>query len=298
MEGDSFKVATGGGVSWLECAALTEFPGLLHAFSTRLGGISGAQGRDLNLGRTDWDSPAHIEENCRRFIEALGARDFSLLSLRQVHSSIVVHVTRESSQDLGYQCPGESRPASLAAKPDGDALLSSTPGLLLAVRVADCLPILLADPRNRAVAAIHAGWRGALQGIVGKAAGEMARAFGSRPDELMAAVGPSIRACCYEVREDVWEACGAALPDGQKYLSAVPRLSTHSLPGTALPRSFFLDLAAIARDQLLRAGVSDARIFVADYCTACRTDLFFSYRKEGPKAGRMLAVIGFKPDSS
>jgi YfiH family protein len=189
--------------------------------------------------------------------------------------------------------------------PSGDALLTDQPGILLSVQTADCLPILLVDPARRAVAAVHAGWRGLLQRIAEKAVGEMQRAFHSRPEELRAAIGPSIRACCYEVGQEVVEAYRGRFTRSEGYFTAPPagdaaNASRYPLlflsarppgqgpDGAAAAR---LDLVAVTRDQLQNVGLRSRYICVADFCTACRTDLFFSHRKEG-LTGRMMAVVG------
>jgi YfiH family protein len=191
--------------------------------------------------------------------------------------------------------------------PPGDALLTDQPGILLSVQTADCLPILLVDPSHRAVAAVHAGWRGLLQRIAEKTVGEMQRAFHLRPEELRAAIGPSIRACCYEVGQEVVEMFrgrftgsegyfGKPSDEGAKRIAPKPQhpLATGRTPpfhGSYGAAPAHLDLVAIARDQLQNAGLRSESIYVADFCTACRTDLFFSHRKEGA-TGRMMAVIG------
>jgi len=175
------------------------------------------------------------------------------------------------------------------------------------VRTADCVPLLLVDPARHAVAAVHAGWRGSLERIAEKTVGEMRRAFHTQPEELLAAIGPSIRACCYEVGEEVVAAFHGRFTRCDGYFREPPREDACRAP--ALQRSLLvlstkrqgraaegvaaahLDLVAVTRDQLQSAGIRSANIQVADFCTACRTDFFFSYRKEG-KTGRMIAVIG------
>jgi YfiH family protein len=262
------------------------------------------------LGFTEFDSRARVENNRSRFFKALGAARFRLATLRQVHSAEIYQVLEAASGGLEYRpaslaIPGESD-SSLAR---GDALLTDHPGILLSVRSADCLPVLLIDPRLCAVAAVHAGWRGALERIVEKTVGEMRRTFGTRPRDLLAALGPSIRACCYGVGEEVWEKfCSrfvraeqffqtigqevrtSAQPYPRSFLSSLP--PGHSLDGK---KKLHLDLVAVARAQLEAAGVPRSKIEVAEFCTACRTDLFFSHRKEAGCTGRTMAVIGIRP---
>jgi YfiH family protein len=205
-------------------------------------------------------------------------------------------------------------PVPTAVGPPGDALLTDEPGILLSIRTADCLPILLVDPQRRAIAAVHAGWRGALARIAEKAVGDMRREFCSRPDDLIAVIGPSIRKCCYEVQQDVVDAFeGRFAPSGFRqdleFFSEAPSSPGSSPSGLPIPgflasgppghrplrtKPIHLDLVAVARYQLAGAGVPLAQVHVAEFCTACRTDLFFSHRKEGSLAGRMMAVVGIR----
>jgi YfiH family protein len=170
------------------------------------------------------------------------------------------------------------------------------------------MPVLLIDPRKRAVAAAHAGWRGALTRLVEKTVGEMRREFGSRPRDILAAVGPSIRACCYEVGEEVHDAFSSRFAKPERFFRkpTQPSSTAERYPlgflaaeppghGTADAPRVHLDLAAVARAQLEDAGVPLANIDVAEFCTACRTDLFFSHRREGSRTGRLMAVIGIRP---
>ena len=317
LQRQAFKFVSRRGISWLECLRLNKLPWLVHAFSTRRGGAGEGPVAGLDLGLVPPDEPASaasLRENRRRFLERLGTRDFSLAEVRQIHSAVIYQVAFGSLGELTYHPSGLRLPPSADRRqPKGDALLTAEPGLLLCVRSADCLQVLLVDPRHRAVAAVHAGWRGALARVVEKTVGEIRRLFGSQPRELVAAVGPSIRACCYEVGEEVLDAFCGSFPNGEKFFRKPERKvvhragtltdraslpakdsSAHSLPGR---RTAHLDLVAVASDQLRTAGVAPSNIEVAPFCTACRTDLFFSHRKEGSRTGRMMAVIGIRPCS-
>ena len=312
MKQGAFNLVARDGLEWLECGALARFPWLLHAFSTRRGGGSEGPAAGLNLGFIAGDARANVEKNRRRFFAQLGTERFALAALRQRHSTHIYSVVRAASGQLEY-CPSGfpalDRPDRLL--PIGDALVTDQPGVLLSVRVADCLPVLVLDPRQRAVAAIHAGWRSALGRIIEKSVGLMRAVFGSDPQHLLAALGPSIRACCYEVGEEVAAAFCGRFPRGEQFFrEASPaspstvRAARDSLPflsaqppghGTRPAPGARLDLVAVALDQLRSAGVRPSRIQVADFCTACRTDLFFSHRKEGKDTGRTMAVIGIRP---
>jgi len=298
-----------GGLSWLEAVQLSQLPWLVHAFSTRLGGASQPPCAGLNLGFTPSDQRARVEQNRRRFFAQLGGKEFALTAIRQIHSSHSLVVTRAGARKLTYHLPGIKTPLPPSAKPPaGDGLITAEPGILLTVRIADCLPVLLVDPQRRVVAAVHAGWRGALGRIIEKAVGDMRRAFGSDPQKLIAALGPSIRACCYQVGQEVVESFYARFIGAERFFHTVrncPEAATdrHSIlfqsaypPGHApehVPAAR-LDLIAVAQDQLASAGVKPANVAVADYCTACRTDLFFSHRHEGGTTGRQIAAVGIR----
>jgi polyphenol oxidase len=275
------------GLRILQVPAFSRIPWLVHGFSTRAGGVSVSDAeRVLNLGFTEWDARENVLENRRHFQSALKAQDFTLAPLLQFHSD-VVHIFEAA--------PGESCRA--------DASITDRPGLLLAVQAADCVPILLVDPKKRAVAAVHAGWRGTLHRIVAKAVGRMTMQFGTVPADVLAAVGPSIGPCCYEVGTEVASAFSAKFasaadwfdelrtgdePNPLQWLNMMP--PGHQPP----PKKALLDLRKANRAQLMEAGVRRENIFVSDLCTACRTDLLFSYRKQGAQSGRLMAVIGIR----
>ncbi len=265
----------------------------------------------LNLGYTQGELRTRVKENRSGFFRALGARAFQLAEVHQIHSTMIYRVAHGKRGKLEYLPCGHPPASKLRARlPEGDALLTDEPGILLAVRSADCVPILVADPNGKAVAAIHAGWKGMLGGIVEKTVGEMRRLFGLRPGALIAAIGPSIRDCCYEVGEELHSSFCGRFPEGEKFFrkpsddeSSVER-SPYSPPflsfappghGPDPAAQWHLDLVAVARYQLRRAGLAESKIRAADFCTSCRNDLFFSYRKEGSRTGRMMSVIGIRP---
>ncbi len=336
----AFKILSRGNLTWLECAALARLPRALHAFGTRQEGSGAVAGEGPNLGLTEADQRANIDENWRAFLRQLGAERFDLATLRQTHSAEIYQVAHGSFRKLDYRptCHPSPRQSEDRLR-EGDALVTDQLGILLSVRSADCLPILLVDSRCRAIAAIHAGWRGALERIVEKTVGELRRLFNTQPRDFVAAVGPSIRACCYEVGQEVVAAFCGRFPNGKKFFRKAPPDPTaarsHSLitrsagyhlggrgddPRSSegrhgslpLPKHHLvrrgddpcdpatvpaahLDLVAVARDQLLRAGMRPSNICVAEFCTACRTDLFYSYRREGSRAGRMISIVGIRP---
>ena len=291
----------------IEHPLLTPHPWLIHAFSTRCGGVSRGPCAGLNLGFTKGEPKVRVENNRDLFFRQLRAERFALASLRQVHSTLVYQAGHATSGELEYLLPGNQPADQLGpAQPEGDALLTDQAGILLSVRTADCLPLLLADPKHHAVAAIHAGWRGALGRIIEKTVGEMRRVYGSEPAGLLAVLGPSIRACCYEVGEDVEEAFEGRFPNADKFFRKPPGRSasarflpvlTLEPPGHSVdPKpSTHLDLVAVAKDQLQGAGLAPRHIAAVDFCTACHPDLFYSYRRDGNGTGRMAAVVGVRP---
>jgi YfiH family protein len=279
---------TSRGIRILQVRALLKLPWLVHGFSTRPGGVSDANGEKvLNLGAVEWDSRENVEENKRRFRAALGASDLSLVSLHQIHSDVV----RSFDSAPAKQCKA-------------DASATNRPGLLLGVRTADCAPVLLVDPKKRVVAAIHAGWRGTLQRIVTKAIGQMQMQFGCRPQDLLAAIGPTIGGCCYEVGTEVASAFTAQFPNAGEFFDELrtgdepnPLQWLNRMPPghQPPPNKVRLDLGKANRWQLLEAGLRPQNIHVSSLCTACHPDLLFSYRKEGPRSGRLMSVIGIRP---
>jgi YfiH family protein len=311
----SFKLISNAGLEWLECRRLARVPWLLHAFSTRRGGFSKPPAAGLNLGFVETDRRALVERNRLQFFKAIGAERFAPAGLRQIHSAAVYRVERSADRGLLYRPCGldASSPAG-RTPPAADALLTDQPGVLLGVRIADCLPVILVDPRRRAIAAVHAGWRGALQRVIEKAVGGMRQEFGSDPGRMAAILGPSIRACCYAVGQEVLEAFSGRFVDGERFFRPPPPDDPSQSLSARYPMLFLsphppghepnpaaaahLDLVAVAQDQLRRAGLRPANIFVAPFCTACRTDLFFSHRKEGAGTGRAMAAIGIRPEAS
>ncbi len=278
------------GVTVVQATTFNKIPWLVHGFSTRPGGVSEIDGEKvLNLGAVEWDSRENVEENRRRFQSALGATDLDFVSLHQIHSDVVriFNATATPSK----QCKG-------------DALATNRPGLLLGVRTADCSPVLVVDPKKRVVAAIHAGWRGTLARIVVKTIGQMQMEFKCNPKDLLAAIGPTIGGCCYEVGTEVAADFSAKFsnaseffdelrtgdePNPLQWLNMMP--PGHQPP----PKKVLLDLKKANRLQLLESGLRPQNIFVSDLCTSCHVSRLFSYRKESSASGRLLSVIALRP---
>jgi YfiH family protein len=285
-------------VDVLRADSLARIPWLVHGFSTRLSGFSKVYGgRSLNLGYTSHDQKTAVDRNRRAFTLAVGATAgrslWPIVGLRQIHSDLI-------------HCVSEVPGSPLA----GDGLITATPGLLLSVLTADCLPVILVDPKTRAVGVFHAGWCGTLKRIVEKGVGEMRRSFGSRASDLRAAIGPGIRGCCYQVGAEVKEAFQSQFDyfnelfretkEGNEIHEKYPLLFlTARAPGHGeLPKKIFLDLAEANRRQLLNAGVPARSISDLALCTSCRLDVFFSHRAEKGKTGRMMAIVGIRRQKS
>jgi YfiH family protein len=272
----------------LQVPAFSKLPWLIHGFSTRPGGISPLENEKvLNLGFTDWDTRENVQENRRRFQTAVGAPDLPLITLKQFHSD-VIHLFDDAPAD----------PCS------GDASITNRPGLLLAIQTADCVPILLVDPQKHAIAAIHAGWRGTLARIAAKTIGKMQMHFGTNPGDLLAAIGPSIGPCCYEVGTEVATQFLSQFPDAPDYFdefrtgdepNPIQWLNMMPPGHQPPPKGVLLDLRKANRSQLLAAGLRPQNIHTIDLCTACHPDLLFSYRKQGPQSGRLISVIALRP---
>ena len=262
-----------GTVTALVCAPLEE-AGFANAFSTRLGGVSPMPRDSLNLAGFMDDAAENIYENRRRFLKLFDGR-WTLAACWQTHSADVRVVAAAE----------DARPpeASLGENVYCDALTTDTPRILLGVKTADCVPVLLADTRHGACAAIHAGWRGTLSLIVRHTIERITEKYGTRPEDIRAAIGPAALACCYEVGQEVIDAFREKFPDADNLFT--PTRERHAL----------VDLHRANRDQLLASGVSAKNIHVAPLCTMCRTDLFFSYRREKRVAGcvgRLMSVVG------
>lgn len=267
VESAGFRWRKKDGVHALSCAPL-ERDGFANAFSTRLGGVSRMPHDALNLAGFDDDAPENIHENRRRFLR-LFDEDWALAVCWQVHGADVRVVGDKSdARSDEERC---------------DGLISNAPGVLVGVKSADCVPVILGDRRTGACASVHAGWRGTAARIVPRALARMRAEFGTDPADVRAATGPAALACCYEVGAEVINAFRGNFNNSDE-------LFTPTRDGHAR-----IDLHEANRRQLIAAGVAAARIHMLPLCTMCRTDLFFSYRREKSvygRTGRLLSVIG------
>lgn len=238
--------------------------GFSHAFFTRRGGASRGAYSSLNLSFDVGDRPQHVAENRRRVAQVLGVADGAVYVPRQIHGSALIVVD------------GSTPAAEIATRP-ADAILSDGPGLACAVRTADCVPILIGDRETRRVAAVHAGWRGVTRGVLVATLDEFL-ARGSRPEHLIAAIGPHISAAAFEVGEDVAREL-AAVTRAEGVVTVVEGQKPH------------VALAPILIAQLTALGVPRAQVDTVPGCTFTDRELFFSYRRDGQQSGRQLSAI-------
>lgn len=243
-------------------------PTVAHGALTRRGGHSTPPWDGLNVGGTVGDDPAHVAANLAEIYVAFGLSAGEVTSARQVHGArVAVAGAAEQGQVLA----------------DTDALITATPGQGLLLRLADCMPVFFYAPRQSAVGLAHAGWRGTVAGIAARTAQAMVAAFGCRPEEILAGLGPAIGPCCFEVGPEVVAEFEAVF--GGPLAAALPAIiARRDSRGHA-----YVDLAAANAAQLRAIGVT--QIEAAGLCTACHRDEFFSHRAEHGRTGRAAAVI-------
>lgn len=249
---------------WPELAAL---PGIVHAVFTRHGGVSGPPYATLNAGLSNGDNPENVSENLRRIASWVGLTMFVATS--QVHGTDVLVV---DDAFLRTTCYRQHNGFSLALGPRADALVSACVGVGLLIKIADCQAVFLVDPVRRVVANVHCGWRGSVQNILEATVRVMQDRFGTHPENLIAAISPSLGPCCAEFRH---------------FTSEIPQRFWRFQV-----RPTYFDFWAISRHQLLTCGLRSENIHTAGECTVCRKDKYFSYRAE-KTTGRMAAVIGW-----
>jgi YfiH family protein len=280
----------GPGLDTLRAELLTR-AGFLHGFSSRRGGASAVYGRagELNLGLTAVDARSVVLGNRKKLLADVFGEVLPLVTVAQVHGDETLRVNRADAMDWLSDAP-----TAPPAKADG--LVTSEPGVALGIQTADCVPVLVADRERGVVAAFHAGWRGTARRVVEQGIAKMQTEYGTRPESLVAAIGPCIGACCYTVGAEVRQQFDAAFV----YSAELFVLAGHGRKNPAAGRgdvsaadqtAMQLDLKEANRRQLLAAGLEAEAVEVLPECTACDVSRFFSYRAEDGKTGRMMAVI-------
>jgi YfiH family protein len=285
------------GVAWLPVPGWNS-SWLWSGFSTRIGGMSRAYCADdapgeLNLGFTAEDSREAAAANRRLLAEAVsGDKATPLIAMKQFHSNLVVLA---SAADAGRERPRRA-----------DGQITNEPGILLAVQTADCIPVIVADRKRRAVGAFHAGWRGTVKRIAEIGVGRMRLEFGSKPEDMVAAIGPGNGVCCYAVGEEVLSEFESQFSYARELFREVydadvvrqkyPMLFlTQRAPGhSPIGPSLHVDLIEANRRQLLAAGLRAESIAVVGGCTQCHPEMFYSHRGSRGRTGRMMAVVGMK----
>lgn len=265
----AFNFFERGKVKYLKSAILDDCDFVTHAFCTRQGGVSEGNFKDLNLSPDVGDKEENVLHNLKILASSFDIPVENFFTVNQVHGDGIIVVDKKILNE------GRGR------KLDFDGIISNTPGIAMSIKTADCVPIIMVDYVNRVVGAFHAGWKGTSLGIVPKAVGIFSERFSSAASNIFAAIGPAIGPCCYEVDEKVADSM-KNMPGNDLFLRARKKRG-----------KWMLDLSAANRFQMLEAGIPRENIATAKICTACRSDLFFSYRKEGV-TGRQFSFVMLK----
>jgi len=262
-----------GSIRWLAAGSFDAAGGVAHGFSTRLGGVSSGIWESMNLGTTRGDDPDCVRENYRLFCSAIGADASSIVMSNQIHSDVIKVVSREDVKKDLYDPEGY----------EVDGLITNVPGIVLTIFSADCLPMLFYDPVRRVAAAAHAGWRGTALGIAARAAQKMTDIYGSKPENILAAIGPGISKCCFETHKDVPDAMYEAFgEDAGEFIEP--------LAGG----KYKVDLKGINALILKRSGLIPEHIAVSSDCTMCLPGKYWSHRATQGIRGSQAAMIQLK----
>ncbi|GAB4303019.1 MAG: peptidoglycan editing factor PgeF [Desulfuromonadia bacterium] len=241
--------------------------GVAAGFTTRHEGVSRSPYNSLNLGLSTNDSPHSVQGNRSLLARAFGRELDHLLTVTQVHGDDILVIDEENDDLSHFQ------------KVECDGIVTNQRGIMIGVTIADCVPIILHDPRRRVVAALHAGWKGTALGIAAKGVETMVSLFGSKPSDIHGAIGPAIGPCCYEVDQPVRDAFA-----GRESLWSL--FATPSAPG-----KWMIDLKGINRHILLSSGVSPSHLESSPHCVACAPETFFSYRRDNGETGRQIGFV-------
>lgn len=263
--GRNAELAEAGGVIFVRFAHIHRTGIWAHGISTRIGGVSRGPYDSMNLGFTTMDVEPALAENRRRFSTALGIGKLPLVQrLDLVHGNRVIELK-------------ESDTGELLAQADG--IVTDMVDRALITTFADCIPLILADPATGAIGVIHSGWRGTFAGIAGEAVKKMTESYGSKPENILAGIGPGIGRCCFETGKDVADA----------FFDKFGRWKDLTVK-TSNKDKWFIDLKGLSERILTDSGLIPENIATANLCTCCRRDLFFSYRRDGGISGRMAAA--------
>ena len=279
-DGGLIKEVTRDGVTWLSFPALEETGLVAHAFSTRMGGVSKGCYSTMNFSFTRGDDPEAVRENYRRMAKALGVDETRMVLTWQTHTINVRTVTPEDEgkgivQERDYR--------------DVDGLITNVPGLILGTFYADCVPLLFVDPVHHAIGCSHSGWRGTVGEMGKKTVEAMREAYGSRPEDIFAAIGPSICQACYEVGKDVAEPFEKLFSQERYQDVSLKNILTEKVNG-----KYQLDLWRANEAILLGAGILKEHLSMTDICTCCNPGYLFSHRASKGKRGNLAAFLMLK----
>ena len=268
------------GVTWLTYPAFEQFTDIVHGFSTRLGGVSEGIYASMNLSFTRGDEDAAVHENYRRFAAALGFSERDIVTSDQTHTANVRIVTDE---DRGN---GITKPRPYT---DVDGMITNVRGLVLATFYADCVPLYFVDPVHHAIGCSHSGWRGTVGEMGKKTVEAMREAYGSRPEDIFAAIGPSICQDCYEVGKDVAEPFEKLFSQERYQDVSMKNILTEKVNG-----KYQLDLWRANEAILLGAGILKEHLSMTDICTCCNPSYLFSHRASKGRRGNLAAFLMLK----
>lgn len=263
------RVNVSDGVTYLTFEALEVYPWVKHTFSTRLGGVSSGEFSAMNLSLNRGDIESNVYENYHLFCRASGFEYESLVASTQEHGTEILRVY---NKDRGHGI--HRRPIHNGI----DALITNEKGVTLVTYYADCVPLYFIDPKTRAIGLAHSGWRGTYEEIGAKTIKKMNDEFGSRWQDMICVIGPSIGGCCFEVSEDV--------ADNFSSMIGMDGFIQSSGPG-----KYKIDLWSVNKQILLNSGVAQENIYISGLCTCCNSELFFSHRRTGGKRGTLAAMM-------
>lgn len=246
-----------------------------HCFSTRIGGVSQGRLESLNLGYSRGDVKERVTENFKRICQANGMDYKKMVFGKQIHDTKIKTVTKE---DCGCGAVFESKISGF------DGYITNEPEVVLVTFHADCVPLFFVDPIRKVIGLSHSGWRGTVKKIAMETVKEMQKAFNCNPQHMIAAIGPSIGGCCFQVDQ----------PVVNEFLNEMPFVGQYIHCDENEKGKFKIDLWGINRELMMKAGIPSENIQVTDYCTMCHDDLFYSHRKMGEERGSLAAFLSLK----
>lgn len=274
----SFRFSKKGALEYLEALPLAECDFLVHAFLNRRGGVSAGSFAGLNFSCREGDRPEDVASNWRLLTDAFNLDLSQIVLMRQMHGDRIVTID-SNEPEITTTSPSPPVEAHVC-----DALVTNRTEIAIGVKTADCVPLFLVDRIKRVIGVVHAGWRGTALNVAGQAVDVFVERFSSQPGDILAAIGPAIGPCCYEVDATVYEALNAY---------AVARRTPFVHPGVSKDR-WMLDLALVNRYQLEQRAVPAENIFSGSHCTSCRSDIFFSHRRDHGRTGRHFSFMMLK----